>query len=106
MYQYLLILLFRKSTPLLRGDLARLNDHLIELEPDGLSLDDLLLHSRLCDQSVDINFFLLPDSVGSVHGLEVHLGVPVGVIEDDVVRGHEVDAEATRTGREHEDEVV
>ena len=44
--------------------------------------------------------------VGSVHGLLVHRGVPVAVVEDDCVGGGEVDAEAPGPGAEQEDEDV
>ena len=44
--------------------------------------------------------------VGSVHGLLVHRGVPVAVVEDDCVGGGKVDAEAPGPGAEQEDEDV
>ena len=42
----------------------------------------------------------------SVHGLQVHLRVPVRVVDDDDVGGVQVDAEAAGSGRKHEDELL
>lgn len=45
----------------------------------------------------------LPDPVAAVHRLEVHVRVPVRVIQDDRVRRGQVDAQASGPGREKED---
>ena len=45
----------------------------------------------------------LPDAVAPVHRLHVRVRVPVRVVDDDRVRGGEVDAEATGSGRQQED---
>lgn len=82
----------------------------------------------LGDEAVDINLLGLSDSVGSVHRLQVGLGVPrevrqqqssaqadasrferdvpVAVKEDDDVGGDEIDAETSRAGREEEGELL
>jgi hypothetical protein len=41
--------------------------------------------------------------VGPVHRLQVDLRVPVTVVQDDYVGGHEVETEATRSCRDQED---
>ena len=103
MDQDLFILFFCEGTALLRGNFARLDDHLVEFESDGLPLKDFLLDCRLSDEPVHIHLLLLADSVSAIHGLEVNLRVPVRVIEDDMVRGHQVKAETSCTSGEHED---
>ena len=41
----------------------------------------------------------------SVHGLQVHLRVPIGVVDDDDVGGVQVDAETTGSSGQHEEEL-
>ena len=102
MDQDLFILFFCEGTALLRGNFARLDDHLVEFESDGLPLKDFLLNRRLSDEPVNIHLLLLAYSVSTVHGLEVNLRVPVRVIQDDMVRSHQVQAETSCTCGEHE----
>ena len=52
------------------------------------------------------DLLLLADPMCSVHCLQIHLGIPVGVIEDDDVGGVQIDAETSGTGRQHEDELL
>ena len=106
MYKDLFILFLGESTALLGRNFARLDDHLVEFESDGLPLKDFLLNRGLSDESVDIHLLLLADSVSTVHGLEVNLGVPVRVIQDDMVRSHQVKAEASCTSGQHENSQV
>ena len=40
------------------------------------------------------------------HGLQVHLGVPVRVVEDDHVGRGQVDTQASCPGAQHEDELA
>lgn len=47
-------------------------------------LQDPLLDGPLTDQAVDGHLLGLPQPVGSVHGLLVHRGVPVTVVEDNL----------------------
>ena len=44
--------------------------------------------------------------MGSVHCLEVHLWIPVTVEEDDGVSSHQVQSQATGTGRNQENEFI
>lgn len=49
-------------------------------------LKDPLLDGALTDKTVDSDLLGLPQPVSSIHGLLVHCGVPVAVIEDDLGR--------------------
>ena len=44
--------------------------------------------------------------MSSVHGLQVHLRVPVAVVDDDNVGGVEVDAEAAGPAAQHEQDLA
>ena len=46
------------------------------------ALQDPLLDAALADEAVDGHLLGLAQPVGSVHGLLVHRGVPVAVVED------------------------
>ena len=46
---------------------------------------DLLLKSTFCDQSIYIDYFFLPDTVCTIHCLEILHRVPVVLNEDDGV---------------------
>ena len=48
---------------------ALLDEHLIDFEPDGLSLHNLLLNCVFGHQAVDIDFLFLANSVRSIHSL-------------------------------------
>lgn len=47
-------------------------------------LQDPLLDGALTDKAVDSDLLGLTQPVSSIHGLLVHCGVPVAVIEDDL----------------------
>lgn len=47
-------------------------------------LQDPLLDGTLTDKAIDSDLLGLTQPVSSVHGLLVHCGVPVTVIEDDL----------------------
>lgn len=49
-------------------------------------LQDPLLDGALTDEAVDRDLLGLAQPVGPVHGLLVHRGVPVAVVEDDLER--------------------
>ena len=51
------------------------------------SLQDALLDSALGDQSVNCNLTGLAKSMSTIHSLLVDSRIPVGVIEDDCIRG-------------------
>lgn len=44
--------------------------------------------------------------MGSAEGLDVVVGIPVGVIDDDGVGSGEIDAETAGSGRKEKDELL
>ena len=44
--------------------------------------------------------------MSSIHGLQVHLRVPVTVVEHHGVGSHEIEAQTSSSGRDQEDELV
>ena len=69
-------------------------------------LNDTLVDRALRDQSVDGDLARLTQTVGTVHCLRVVGRVPVMVVEDDGVRGSEVDTQTTSAGTEDENENI
>mmetsp|Transcript_15923 Transcript_15923/g.21579 ORF Transcript_15923/g.21579 Transcript_15923/m.21579 type:complete len:292 (-) Transcript_15923:1927-2802(-) len=57
-----------------------LDDHRVEFQLEGLSLDHLLLHGVDSDEAEHLHDALLADTMGAIHSLQVHLWVPVGVV--------------------------
>ena len=86
-----------------RRQASLLDNHGVELQLERLPLNHLLLHGVSGHQAEHLHNFRLADSVGPVHRLQVDLGVPVTVVQDDYVGGHEVETEATRSCRDQED---
>merc|ERR1712216_514597 len=62
----------------------------------------LLLHTIGGDQSKDQHGLRLANSVAPVHGLQILLGVPIGIVNDHGISGCQVDAEAAGSGAEQE----
>ncbi len=81
-----------------------LDDQIVPFEFDGLSLNDFFLNSIFSDEPVDIDWVFLADSMSSIHGLEIHLWVPVAVVNDDCVGAGQVDTQTTGSCGEQEDE--
>ena len=69
-------------------------------------LQDLLLDGTLTDQPVHGDLLGLAQSMSPVHGLLVHRWVPVAVVEDDGVSSCQVDAEASCSCTQQENEDV
>lgn len=82
-----------------------LNHDLVQFELDPLPLDNLFLDGVFRDQAVDKDLFLLADPIAAIHSLQVDLRVKVRVINDHVVRGDQVDAQAASSGRNDEDQL-
>mmetsp|Transcript_8845 Transcript_8845/g.30409 ORF Transcript_8845/g.30409 Transcript_8845/m.30409 type:complete len:769 (-) Transcript_8845:151-2457(-) len=74
---------------------ALLDHERVQLELLVRLLDDLLFDGVLRAEPVHVNLLLLANSVSAVHGLQVHLRVPVRVVQDDDIGGVQVDSEAT-----------
>lgn len=62
------------------GTVLNVSDLALLLGP----LQDPLLDGTLTDEAIDSDLLGLTQPVSSVHGLLVHCGVPVAVIEDDL----------------------
>jgi hypothetical protein len=58
---------------------------MIPFQLNSLSFDDFLLYGILSNKSVNIYRALLPDSVSSIHGLQIHLRVPITIVNDDCI---------------------
>eukprot|EP00047_Mylnosiga_fluctuans_P024189 m.154711 g.154711 ORF g.154711 m.154711 type:complete len:714 (-) comp9794_c1_seq1:2621-4762(-) len=69
------------------------------------ALQDVLLDAAPRDQAVDVYLPLLPDAVRASLRLQVVLGIPVAVEENDRVCGREVDTETARPRRQQKAEV-
>lgn len=82
-----------------------LDNQLVQLELLCCPLQNALLHCVLGNKAEDVYLLGLPNTVCSVHRLQVCLGVPVGIEQDDDVGGNEVDAETTSTRGKQEDEL-
>ena len=85
---------------------ARLDNLVVEVFLGGGPREDTLYDHRLGDEPVDSNFRLLADSVGSVFGLLVHLGVEVRVKDDYRIGNLQVETLPTSPGRQDEDAVL
>ena len=83
-----------------------LDKDLVNLQLDGLSLDDFLLDSVLGHQPVNVDILALTDSMRSIHCLQVDLRVEVGIKEYNVVGRHQVDTQAACSRRDQEDGLV
>jgi hypothetical protein len=55
------------------------------------------------DESIDSDLLLLADSMGPCCGLDIVLGVPVGIIDDDFSGGDEINAHSACLGGDKED---
>ena len=64
-----------------------LDEDLVHLQFDSLTLYDFLFNSVLADQPVHVNLLLLADSVCPIHCLQVDLRVEIGVKQNDMVCG-------------------
>lgn len=71
-----------------------------------LEIAHSFLDGELCYQFVHLHGLFLADSVSPIHGLDVVLGVPVDVVDDDPVGSDQVDAESSCPGREHEELIL
>ena len=90
---------------LVLGQPPLLDHHPIQPQLHRRPLHDLLVDGVLGDHPEHLDLLLLTDSVRPIHGLQVHLRVPVGVKEDDDVGGVEIDAQSAGPRRQHEDEL-
>lgn len=59
----------------------------------------------LCDEAEDINLLLLTDTMGTILGLQINLGVPVTIVQDDNIGSDQVDTETSSAGGQQENEL-
>lgn len=62
-----------------------LNNNLIQLELNSLPFNYLLFYSVLSHKPVDVYFFLLADTMTTIHCLKIDLWVPIWIKEDNVI---------------------
>ena len=55
---------------------------------------------------VDNDLFLLTDSMGAIHGLEIVLRIPIRIIDNYNIGRHQVDAQTASFSRQHENEFL
>lgn len=79
--------------------IAATKDMLWDKSPD---LGNSLLHGVTSDEAVDHDLVCLTNSVGATEGLDVVVGVPVRVINNDSVRCCQIDAQTPSTSRQQE----
>ncbi|KAI6767175.1 hypothetical protein HG531_011535 [Fusarium graminearum] len=72
----------------------------INLEP--LEIQNLLLQGSTSDESVHVDHLLLSNTMGSVHGLEIFLGVPVMLDKDDRISTCQVQTETSNASGQQE----
>src|SRR6056300_1872513 len=60
-------------------------------------LDNFLFHSSLRNESEHLHGFGLPKTMCTIHGLQVHLRIPVTVIQNDNIGGGKIDTQPTST---------
>lgn len=96
---FLKTLVLGSHTPLL-------DDQGVQFELHRLTFNHLLLHRVRRDESEDLYDLFLADAMGSVHGLQVHLRVPVRVKKDNDVGSHQVEPQAASSGRYQEDMLI
>lgn len=80
-----------------------LDNNLVKFELDRLSPYDLFLDWILHNESIDVNFLFLPNSMRSIHSLQVDLWVIVRIEKHNMISCRQINAEATstRTDKEH-----
>mmetsp|Transcript_34075 Transcript_34075/g.73803 ORF Transcript_34075/g.73803 Transcript_34075/m.73803 type:complete len:464 (-) Transcript_34075:575-1966(-) len=85
---------------------ALLDHEGIQLELLVGLLDDLLLDGVLRAEAVDVDLLLLTDTMGPVHSLEIHLRVPVRVVQDHDIGRVKVDSETSGSRGQQEGELL
>mmetsp|Transcript_56160 Transcript_56160/g.93276 ORF Transcript_56160/g.93276 Transcript_56160/m.93276 type:complete len:546 (+) Transcript_56160:1406-3043(+) len=85
---------------------ALLDHQMLQLQLLGGPPQEMAFHSVGGDHAVHDHGLRLPNPVHSVLRLQVRLWVPVRVVDDHRVGGHEVDAQPPRTRAEEEEEEV
>ena len=88
------------------GDATLLDHKSVELKLFGGPIDNALLDGIFRHETEDLDGLFLTDTVSTVLSLEIHLRIPITVVENDNIGGGKVDTETTSSGRKHEDELI
>mmetsp|Transcript_22804 Transcript_22804/g.58024 ORF Transcript_22804/g.58024 Transcript_22804/m.58024 type:complete len:574 (+) Transcript_22804:400-2121(+) len=85
------------------GEAALLDDQRVQAQLLVRLLNHLLLNRVLNAEAEHLHLLLLADAMRAVHGLQIHLRVPVAVVQNDDVGGGQVDTQAAgaRGQQEH-----
>mmetsp|Transcript_25290 Transcript_25290/g.84465 ORF Transcript_25290/g.84465 Transcript_25290/m.84465 type:complete len:709 (+) Transcript_25290:2926-5052(+) len=83
-----------------------IDDAMLHLEFLALAVHQPLLDAPLLHEPVHCDGAPLPNAVCTVNGLEVHVGVPILLEEDDVVGKGKVDPKTTRSRADEVNEIV
>ncbi|KAI6748785.1 hypothetical protein HG531_007732 [Fusarium graminearum] len=70
------------------------------------SFQNLFFDSIFRDKSIHNNLFGLADTMGSIHGLQIGLRVPITIIQNNDVGSCQVDAQTTSTCCKEKDELL
>ena len=81
-------------------------DHLVKVELLVCTQQDPLLDRFFGEKTVDVHCLGLPNAMYTGHSLDIHLRVPVRVVQDAGVCSLEIDPQAASTGVEDVDENV
>ena len=84
MQNYFFVLIFVERFAIINLATS-LNHHLVEFQFYCLAFNHFLLNSVFAHQSVDIDIFLLADTMSPIHCLQINLGVKIRIIEYNVV---------------------
>ena len=79
-----------------------MNDYGVQVQLALCTLNNFLLDCILGHKTKYTHLLFLPDTVRAVLGLQVSLGVPIAVVQNDDVGGLHVYSQATGSRREHE----
>jgi hypothetical protein len=71
-----------------------------------LFLNHFFLHGVFGDESINSDLLCLTNSMSSIHCLEIHLWIPVRVIQDNGISGHEIQTKPSCSSRYQEDSLL
>jgi hypothetical protein len=79
-----------------------LNNKGVKFQLHGLFLNHFFLHGVFGDESINSDLLCLTNSMSSIHCLEIHLWIPVRVIQDNGISGHEIQTKPSCSSRYQE----
>lgn len=79
-----------------------LDNKRVKFKLHGLFFNHLFFHGVRSNQTEDLNNLLLSNTMSAIHCLEINLGIPITVIENNYIGSHEVKTESTSSGRYEE----